>query len=161
MQTHFDTDNYANNSETGDIYAALIHCHCGLYNMKNTAFKNSLQHYTQRQHTTTLRQCPAATLLGGVTGLRQGPSACAGQLWPYAASPRRRPRGARHSALNHASAMHMHCCSICMTRTFYSAPQCSHCKCCTSCGNSVRLSVRLSVPPAVCHTPVLFQNDGT
>ena len=28
--------------------------------------------------------------------------------------------------------------------TFYSAPQCSHCKRCTSYGNSVRLSVRLS-----------------
>ena len=36
---------------------------------------------------------------------------------------------------------------------FYSAPQCSHCKLCTSYGNSVRLSV--------CHTPLLFQNDGT
>jgi len=35
---------------------------------------------------------------------------------------------------------------------FYSAPQCSHCKRCTSYGNSVRLS---------CHTPVLCQNDGT
>ena len=58
VQTHFDTDNYANNSETGDIYAALIHCHCGLYNMKNTAFKNSLPIHTRRQarqHTTTLR----------------------------------------------------------------------------------------------------------
>jgi len=28
---------------------------------------------------------------------------------------------------------------------FYSAPQCSHCKCCTSYGNSDRLSVCLSV----------------
>ena len=44
---------------------------------------------------------------------------------------------------------------------FYSAPQCSHCKRCTSYGNSVRLSVRLSVRPSVCHTPVLCQNDGT
>jgi len=40
---------------------------------------------------------------------------------------------------------------------FYSMPQCSHCKHCTSYGNSVRLSVR----PSVCHTPVLCQNDGT
>jgi len=32
---------------------------------------------------------------------------------------------------------------------FYSAPQCSHCKRCTSYGFSVR------------HTPVLCQNDGT
>jgi len=32
-----------------------------------------------------------------------------------------------------------------------------HCKRCISYGNSVRLSVRLSV----CHTPVLCQNDGT
>jgi len=37
---------------------------------------------------------------------------------------------------------------------FYSAPQCSHCKRCTSYGNSVRPSVCLSV----CHTPVLCQN---
>ena len=36
---------------------------------------------------------------------------------------------------------------------FYSAPQCSHCKRCTSYSNSVCLSVR--------HTPVLRQNDGT
>ena len=40
---------------------------------------------------------------------------------------------------------------------FYSAPQCSHCKRCTSYGNSVCLSVR----PSVCHKPVLCQNDGT
>jgi len=39
------------------------------------------------------------------------------------------------------------------TTSFYSAPQCSHCKRCTSYGNSVRLSV--------CHTPVLCQNDCT
>jgi len=39
-------------------------------------------------------------------------------------------------------------------RLCYSAPQCSHCKRCTS---YVRLSVRLSV----CHTPVLCQNDCT
>ena len=37
---------------------------------------------------------------------------------------------------------------------FYSAPQSSHCKRCTSYGNSVRLSVRLFV----CHTLVLCQN---
>jgi len=36
---------------------------------------------------------------------------------------------------------------------FYSTPQCSHCKCCISYGNSVRPSVR--------HTPVLCQNNGT
>jgi len=36
---------------------------------------------------------------------------------------------------------------------FYSVPQFSHCKRCTSYGNSVCLSVR--------HTPVLCQNDGT
>jgi len=36
---------------------------------------------------------------------------------------------------------------------FYSAPQCSHCKHCTSYGIFVRLSV--------CHTAVLCQNDGT
>jgi len=36
---------------------------------------------------------------------------------------------------------------------FYSAPLCSHCKRCTSYGNSVC--------PSVCHTPVLCQNDGT
>ena len=40
---------------------------------------------------------------------------------------------------------------------FYSAPQCSHCKGCTSYGISVCLSVRL----CVCHTPLLCQNDGT
>ena len=34
--------------------------------------------------------------------------------------------------------------------TFYSAPQCSHCKRCTSYGNSVRLSVRLSVTRRYC-----------
>jgi len=44
---------------------------------------------------------------------------------------------------------------------FYSAPQCSHCKRCTSYGNSVRLSVRPSVCLSVCHTPVLYQNDCT
>ena len=33
---------------------------------------------------------------------------------------------------------------------FYSAPQCSHCKRCTSYGNSVRLSVRLSVTRRYC-----------
>jgi len=33
---------------------------------------------------------------------------------------------------------------------FYSAPQCSHCKRCTSYGNSVRLSVRLSVIRRCC-----------
>jgi len=38
---------------------------------------------------------------------------------------------------------------------FYSAPQCSHCKRCTTYTNSVCLSVCLSV----CHTPVLCQND--
>ena len=37
--------------------------------------------------------------------------------------------------------------------SFYSAPQCSHCKRCTSYSNSVRLSVS--------HTPVLCQNDST
>jgi len=46
---------------------------------------------------------------------------------------------------------------------FYSAPQCSHCKRCTSYSNSVRLSVcpsiRPSVSPSVCYTPVLCQND--
>jgi len=31
-----------------------------------------------------------------------------------------------------------------LIRFFYSAPQCSHCKRCTSYGNSVRLSIRLS-----------------
>jgi len=41
--------------------------------------------------------------------------------------------------------------------SFYSAPQCSHCKRCTSYGNSVRLSVC----PSVWHTPVLCQNDCT
>jgi len=41
---------------------------------------------------------------------------------------------------------------------FYSAPQCSHCKRCTSYDNSV-LSVRSSVRPSVCHKPVLCQND--
>ena len=40
---------------------------------------------------------------------------------------------------------------------FYSSPQCSHCKRCSSYSNSVRLSLR----PSVCHTPVLCQNDGT
>ena len=40
-----------------------------------------------------------------------------------------------------------------MIYTFYSAPQCSHCKRCTSYGISVRLSVRPS--HAAC------QNDGT
>jgi len=40
---------------------------------------------------------------------------------------------------------------------FYSAPQCSHSKRCTSYSNSVCLSVC----PSVCHTPVLCQNDGT
>ena len=40
---------------------------------------------------------------------------------------------------------------------FYSAPQCSHCKRCTSYGNSMCLSVC----PSVCHTPVLCQIDGT
>jgi len=50
----------------------------------------------------------------------------------------------------------MHVCKLIVLMTdeeFYSAPQCSHCKRCTSYGNSVRLSV--------CHTPVLCQNDGT
>jgi len=37
--------------------------------------------------------------------------------------------------------------------SFHSAPQCSHCKHCTSYGNSVCLSV--------CHTAVLCQNDVT
>jgi len=37
--------------------------------------------------------------------------------------------------------------------SFYSVPQCSHCKRCTSYG--------ISVCPSVCHTPVLCQNDGT
>ena len=41
--------------------------------------------------------------------------------------------------------------------SFLQHAQCSHCKCCISYGNSVRLSVRLSVR----HTPVLCQNDGT
>ena len=41
-------------------------------------------------------------------------------------------------------------------RHFYSAPQCSPCKRCTSCSNSVRLS---SVCSSACHTPVLCQND--
>jgi len=36
---------------------------------------------------------------------------------------------------------------------FYSAPQCSHCKRCTSYNNSVRPAVRLSVRPSVYHTP--------
>ena len=40
---------------------------------------------------------------------------------------------------------------------FYSAPQCSHCKRCTSYSNSVCLPVCLSV----CHMPVLCKNDGT
>jgi len=39
-----------------------------------------------------------------------------------------------------------------MSYYFYSAPQCSHCKRCTSYGSSVRLSV--------CHTLVLCLNDG-
>jgi len=45
--------------------------------------------------------------------------------------------------------------------SFYSAPQCSHCKRCTSYNNSVCLSVRLAVRLSVCHMPVLCQNDGT
>ena len=45
----------------------------------------------------------------------------------------------------------------CSKTVFYSAPQCSHCKRCTLYGNSVCLSVRLSV----CYTPVLCQNDGS
>ena len=48
---------------------------------------------------------------------------------------------------------------------FCSAPQCSHCKRCTSYSNSVRPSVRLSVFPSVClsvcHTTVLCKNDCT
>ena len=40
---------------------------------------------------------------------------------------------------------------------FLQRAQCSHCKRCISYGNSVRLSVC----PSVCHTPVLCQNDGT
>jgi len=47
------------------------------------------------------------------------------------------------------------------TLHFYSAPQCSHFKRCTSYGNSVCLSVCPSVCPSVRHTPVLCQNDGT
>jgi len=41
---------------------------------------------------------------------------------------------------------------ILLVQYFYSAPQCSHCKRCTSYSISVR--------PSVCHTPVLCQNDG-
>jgi len=41
--------------------------------------------------------------------------------------------------------------------SFLQRAQCSHCKRCISYGNSIRLSVRLSVR----HTPVLCQNDGT
>jgi len=37
-------------------------------------------------------------------------------------------------------------------KTFHSAPQCSHCKRCTSYGNSVRLFVLPSVCLSVCHT---------
>ena len=44
---------------------------------------------------------------------------------------------------------------------FYSSPQCSHCKRCTSYGNSVCLFVCPSVRLSVCHTPLLCQNDGT
>jgi len=40
---------------------------------------------------------------------------------------------------------------------YYSAPQCLHCKRCTSYSNSICLFVCLSV----CHTPVLCQNDCT
>jgi len=39
---------------------------------------------------------------------------------------------------------------------FYSAPQCSHCKRCTSYGNSICLSAC----PSVRNTPVLCQNGG-
>ena len=41
-------------------------------------------------------------------------------------------------------------------KRFYSAPQCSHCKRCTSYGNSVCLSVRLSVYPSVRPVSVNF-----
>jgi len=46
------------------------------------------------------------------------------------------------------NALYKHFCIV--TSDFYSAPQCSHCKCCISYGNSVRLSVRLSVTSRYC-----------
>jgi len=60
-------------------------------------------------------------------------------------------RNGRYFALLHRTRVRYHRKTITSVSksTFYSAPQCSHCKRCTSYGNSVRLSVRLSVCPSV------------
>ena len=49
----------------------------------------------------------------------------------------------------------------CSTLIFLQRAQCSHCKRCISCGNSVCPSVCPSVRPSVRHTTVLCQNGGT
>jgi len=64
-----------------------------------------------------------------------------------------------HFLLNALEVFRLH--GTLMIYVYYSAPQCSHCKRCTSYSISARLSVRLSDRPSVCHTPVLCQNEGT